>query len=107
MAYVTWGKTNNLRNLMTGTSFGKKLARRFEKKHTDKGMAYQGIRLLEQDDSPTLCDRQEHTPCESLTGLTGSDGLVSKPVSPAGQALEAARETSQHPPLTGCPRKPP
>lgn len=100
-AYVTWGKNNNLRNLMTGTSFGKKLAKRFEKKHTDKGVAYRGVRLLEQADNPTLFDMEETTPGESLTGLTSSDGFGNEPISPVELALEAAGDTSQQTPSDG------
>jgi phage/plasmid-associated DNA primase len=60
--YVAWGKANNLRNLLTGTSFGKKISKRFPKIHTKKGAAYQGIGLLSVEMSPADGD--------------GCDGLV-------------------------------
>jgi putative DNA primase/helicase len=61
-AYVAWGKANNLRNLLTGTSFGKKISKRFPKIHTKKGAAYQGIGLLSVEMIPPEGD--------------GCDGLV-------------------------------
>jgi putative DNA primase/helicase len=107
-AYVRWSKANNLRGLMTGTSFGKKIARRFEKRHTERGAAYRGIRLLDLEETPTLFNQESAGAI--LTGLTIPDGLDSKPVSHPQAALQANGDTPLPPVadgLTGLYRKSP
>ena len=114
-AYVRWSKANNLRGLMTGTSFGKKLARRFSKIHTKQGAAYQGLALLEGEagervlpwDLASSTDTQTST---MVTGLTGGDGFNFKPVTIDQPASEANGDTPLPPVgdgLTGLYRKSP
>ncbi|MFL5655225.1 MAG: phage/plasmid primase, P4 family [Ktedonobacteraceae bacterium] len=70
-AYVAWGKGNNMRSLMTGTSFGKKMSKRFAKKATPRWIVYQGIGLREQGGETALGD---DAPPSNPDG--GSGGLM-------------------------------
>ncbi len=53
-AYTTWGKANNMRHLLNGTTFGMKIGRRFKKERTKKGAWYQGLGLVGRCDADEL-----------------------------------------------------
>ena len=52
--YSAWGKTNNMRHLLNGTTFGVKIGKRFQKERTRKGAWYQGIGLVGSCDADEL-----------------------------------------------------
>jgi hypothetical protein len=90
--YVTWGKANYLRSLLTGTSFGKKVSKRFTKKETPRGILYQGIGLL---------DRSEHQSSE-YGGYGGlMEGLKGQPSIPSEQPLQADADPLENTPDGG------
>ena len=52
--YSAWGKTNNMRRLLNGTTFGVKIGKRFQRERTRKGALYQGIGLVGSCDAGEL-----------------------------------------------------
>jgi putative DNA primase/helicase len=128
-AYNTWGKTNNMRHLLSGTAFGTRMGKRYKKKPTVRGNVYLGIGLANDSDPhsfepaaeslPHETSREERgtppvpeeeTPsAEGVEGLMeGFGGLFFKPSIGRKTALEADAlegETLQNEGLKGTNRK--
>ena len=71
-AYTIWGKSNNMRHLLSGTAFGTRMGKRYKKKPTATGNIYLGIGLANDADPPSYGRAAESLPQETSHAERGT-----------------------------------